>query len=146
VECGARMPEPNKPSKPLDLTYELPKLVESVRQGWIISAQGAAVVSVLLCGAETQLISMVQSGKTTPVPAYRFLLLLSYSAFMLNASATIASLLMIDRLGEIPIRAARLLDNRSTKVVHTSDDSLLEDHCAGGRWTWMKWHCEFTTA
>lgn len=38
------MPEPEKTSMPLNLKYELPSLVESVRQGWIISAQGAAVV------------------------------------------------------------------------------------------------------
>lgn len=101
--------------------------------------------SVLLCGAETQLITMVKASNTTPLPAYRFLLLLSYSAFMLNASATIASLLMIDRLGEIPLRAKRYFESYGAQHANISDDTLLEDHAAGGRWTWMKWHCELRT-
>ncbi|KAG8982603.1 hypothetical protein FRB94_013283 [Tulasnella sp. JGI-2019a] len=43
-----------------DLAYKLPELVESQRQGWIYSAQAAAVVSVLFCGAETQLIASIK--------------------------------------------------------------------------------------
>ncbi|KAG8864342.1 hypothetical protein FRB96_006164 [Tulasnella sp. 330] len=128
------------------LTYKLPELVESVRQGWIYSAQGAAVVSALLCGAETQLITIVQGiDMTTPKvvenpAALRFLTLLSYSAFVINASATIASLLMIDRLGEIPLRAKRFFDKHVGPLPPLDYGYLLELHAAGGRWTWMKWH------
>ncbi|KAG8874091.1 hypothetical protein FRB98_008630, partial [Tulasnella sp. 332] len=116
------------------LSYKLPELVESVRQGWIFSAQGAAVVSVLLCGAETQLIAIVQGIDTTKPKvlenpaALRFLMLLSYSAFIINASATIASLLMIDRLGEMPLRAKKFFDAHSGLLEPLDHDYLLEQH------------------
>ncbi|KAG9035822.1 hypothetical protein FRB95_010416 [Tulasnella sp. JGI-2019a] len=136
---------------PHPLSYKLPDLVESVRQGWIFSAQGAAVVSVLLCGAETQLITMVKTPDgnadvqvwDTYPRAYKFLLLLSYSAFILNASATVASLLMIDRLDEIPLRAKTYIDEHPDAEMPPFD-YLLEDYNAGGRWTWMRWHCLVT--
>jgi len=106
---------PRPPSPVGGLEYELPRLVASSREGWVYSAQAAAVVSALFCGAETQIISTIKSletGQNNPIRhqnpgTFRFLLLLSYSAFILNASATIASLVMIDRLGEIPVRMVK---------------------------------------
>lgn len=80
---------------------------------------------------------------TGDVGSFRFLLLLSYSAFVLNASATIASLIMMDRLGEIPLRAQKLYyEGKLPMAGKIRIDYLLEDHGAGGLWTWMKWHCE----
>lgn len=117
--------------------------------------------SVLFCGAETQLIASIkqidptQPGLRDSSPgAFRFLLLLSYSAFILNASATIASLIMIDRLGDLQFRAYQAAKKRkSAPIRHPSlplsekskddpDDWLLEDYGAGKRWAWMKLHCE----
>lgn len=83
----------------------------------------------------------VQIWDTHP-GAYKFLLLLSYSAFVLNASATIASLLMIDRLAEIPLRAKRFFDAHPKVPEPVDDNDVLEQHGAGGRWAWMKWHCK----
>jgi len=131
-------------SPPDPLRYQLPELVESVRQGWIYSSQAAAVVSVLFCGAETQLIAIIKGGSDNGHPgAFKLLLFLSYAAFILNASATIASLVMIDRLGDLPQRAAKL----GSKAGHMLDDDMscvdypLEAHGAGGRWTWSRYHC-----
>ncbi|KAG9030822.1 hypothetical protein FRB95_003514 [Tulasnella sp. JGI-2019a] len=139
------------PQQPLyadykDREFQLPALVESQRQGWIFSAQAAAVVSVLFCGAETQLIATIK-GDTPPegaAGAYKFLLLLSYAAFLLNASATIASLLMIDRpswatiLVE-PFRKASLSFYRASNWApefHISDlECLVDLSWPHHRWT-----------
>ncbi|KAG8982804.1 hypothetical protein FRB94_006354 [Tulasnella sp. JGI-2019a] len=127
-----------------DREFQLPALVESQRQGWIFSAQAAAVVSVLFCGAETQLIATIK-GDTPPegaAGAYKFLLLLSYAAFLLNASATIASLLMIDRLGDMPKRALLCFPDGPPEKVRV--EYLLEDYGVGDGWAWMRNHCLFS--
>ncbi|KAG8985972.1 hypothetical protein FRB94_003223 [Tulasnella sp. JGI-2019a] len=107
----------------------------------LLIATPASVKSVLLCGAEAQLIATIK-GNGQPdksVGAYRFLLLLSYAAFIFNASATLTSLLMIDRLGDIPKRARLRYRNHPPPLVRM--DHLLEDYGVGGAWTWMKNHC-----
>ncbi|KAG8942390.1 hypothetical protein FRC04_003786 [Tulasnella sp. 424] len=109
-------------STPAQQNYELPKLVESVRQGWITSSQAIAVVGALFAAGETALIPFVKTaavdGDGKPkMPAhpglFKLLLIVSYSAFLFNASATISSLILIDKLGEMSFlnRAKAITNN-----------------------------------
>jgi len=77
--------------------------------------------------------------------AFKFLLLLAYSALMFNASATVASLIMIDALGALPLRAKKWYQyGRTLSGGRTGDDYLLEQFGAGTRWTWARNHCIFS--
>ncbi|KAG8860512.1 hypothetical protein FRB96_003766 [Tulasnella sp. 330] len=77
--------------------------------------------------------------------AFRFLLLLSYSAVLFNGSAAMSQFVMLDRLGEIPMRwASRSVSKAregSERTQKIEDLYSLERYEAGGRWTWAKWHC-----
>lgn len=79
-----------------------------------------------------------QSLRDNSAGLFRFLLLLSYSALIFSASATVASLVMLDYLGELIAISAKL--PVPTKPPHIDD--LLEDYGAGRRWKWAKNHCE----
>ncbi|KAG8997333.1 hypothetical protein FRB90_012520, partial [Tulasnella sp. 427] len=89
---------------------ELPKLVESVRNGWIASSQAIAVVGALFAAGETALIPFVKTATVDSegnpllpdhAGLFKCLLILSYGAFLFSASATISSLILIDKLGEM---------------------------------------------
>lgn len=83
--------------------------------------------------------SMESAGVDPHTSTYRLLLLLSYSAFVLNGSATIASLLMIDLLGDMPRRAKQIHKGRFPREVDYT--RLLEDYGVGRSWAWMRNHC-----
>jgi len=90
------------------------------------------------------------SGQNTNAPT--FLLMLSYCAVLFNFSATITSLILIDKLGELRLRASRDPDlqggdgeeslNEPRRIAETSL-KLLERFGAGESWRWMMWHCEY---
>ncbi|KAG9005690.1 hypothetical protein FRB94_004970 [Tulasnella sp. JGI-2019a] len=126
------------PTKKDELT-KLPDIVESERQGWIVSAQAAAVVAALLCGVEASLLSLIKANQNDS-SVFRFLLILSYSAMILNASATIASLVMLDCLGDIPVRVANPNPDEKKKKLAKMSTVNLEDF-TGCRWTWARRHC-----
>ncbi|KAG9021089.1 hypothetical protein FRB95_002861, partial [Tulasnella sp. JGI-2019a] len=146
---GSKQPDLEVSSN--DEPMKLPELVELQRQGWIVSAQAAAVVSALLCGVETALLVLIKTPDPNNRPArdpspsaFRFLLLLSYSALVFNASSTMASLVMLDCLGDIPVRVATASPEERVKMLQKEKGTKgiqLEDFKAGRRWTWARIHC-----
>ena len=134
--------------------------------------------SALLAVLAGQLLVFVKDSTnftTTPSPnAHKFLMLISYSAIVFNSSATVASLVLTDRLGELPVRAARMSESekeshhrKSTKdsdrtfVAQESDPEggrtmdesstsesstqLLVKYGAGELWIWAVVHCKSTS-
>jgi hypothetical protein len=80
--------------------------------------------------------------------ARTFLLLLSYSAVVLNSSATITSLILTDKIGELPVRASMKSPNfpdPGTDTIETTSTSLLRRYGIGALWSCAIWHCEFAT-
>lgn len=82
--------------------------------------------------------------------AFKFLLLLSYSALLFNASAAMCHLIMLDRLGALPSRWA--LHGSSRAQVNSGGDQhdirdlfRLELYGAGSMWTWARIHCEWSS-
>ncbi|KIO24601.1 hypothetical protein M407DRAFT_212368 [Tulasnella calospora MUT 4182] len=128
---------------------ELPKLVESVRNGWIASSQAIAVVGALFAAGETALIPFVKTASEDSegnpllpdhAGLFKCLLIFSYGAFMFNASATISSLILIDKLGEM----AFLNRSRGDKScwVPSSANRLLTRYKLGTVWYSVQAHCE----
>ncbi|KAG9005691.1 hypothetical protein FRB94_004969 [Tulasnella sp. JGI-2019a] len=129
---------------------KLPDIVESERQGWIVSAQAAAVVAALLCGVEATLLTLIKTdpSNSSPAPksAFRCLLILSYSALVFNASSTVASLVMLDCLGEIPMLVTKAARKNKGKGAQESEDvdsmdAYLEHFELGFRWRWARRYC-----
>ncbi|KAK0204758.1 hypothetical protein DFS33DRAFT_1382657 [Desarmillaria ectypa] len=106
------------------LSYKLPSLVEYTRQGWQSACSSAAVVTSLLAAVAAGLLSVVHDV---------------FGAIILNASATITSLLLIDELGDLPDIASADPDKARVGVVDESLD-LLVYYGMKKTWTWTRWH------
>jgi len=90
---------------------KLPETVNSVRQGWQLSAQSGAVVSALLTGIAGQLFSYFRdpgsyNRATTSQLGQDTVVVLCYAAIFFNTSATIISFVLIDRLGDLQYQFA----------------------------------------
>jgi len=81
--------------------------------------------------------------KDTNPNALNFLLVLSYSSVVLNASATITSLILTDKLGELPFRASQDPNLPTSGKTPLSSGALLKLFRVGESFNWAMWHCEF---
>ncbi|KAK0194354.1 hypothetical protein F5146DRAFT_1035496 [Armillaria mellea] len=127
------------------LTYQLPSLVEYNRQGWQTTCSSAAVVTSLLAAVAAGVLSaindIVNDGnfKQTANPhVLDFLYVASFGAIILNASATVTSLFLIDELADLPALASDLDKPKEGSV--TSDTDILVYYGLGNMWTWTRWH------
>jgi len=95
-----------------EFDFELPRLVESVRQGRISTHTLAAIVTTLFSVMEVTFLSATDPptelsvssssflDRGTP-PTRHFFLIVSYAALILNLSATISSVFLVDTLGAL---------------------------------------------
>ncbi|KAG9022510.1 hypothetical protein FRB95_014676 [Tulasnella sp. JGI-2019a] len=145
--------QPDREGARKDELGKLLEIVESERQGWIVSAQAAAVVAALLCGVEASLLTLVKTDPSNtssllPESAFRLLLSMSYLALVFNASSTIASLVMLDYLGEIPMlvaKAARKAADKERLIQESQEVDSMDDYLGlfkvGSRWNWARRYC-----
>ncbi|KAG8988547.1 hypothetical protein FRB94_001906 [Tulasnella sp. JGI-2019a] len=101
-------PSPQAPSKERHsvvfgggLNHKLPETVEGLREGRMRSCEAAAVAAALFAGIEAAILTLEKTPGTGK-GGNQVILFLSYFALFLNASITITSILMIDRLGGLP--------------------------------------------
>ncbi|KAK0235871.1 hypothetical protein EDD85DRAFT_618537 [Armillaria nabsnona] len=129
-----------------DLSYKLPSLVEYQLKGWQSTCSSAAVVTSLLAAVAAGLlsvindvVSVVEFKQTADPHALTALQVMSFGAIILNASATITSLLLIDELGDLPDIASADPDKARAGLVEESRD-LLVYYGMKKTWTWTRWH------
>ncbi|KAJ3502130.1 hypothetical protein NMY22_g18692 [Coprinellus aureogranulatus] len=93
-----------------DLLYELPSVVRSIRDGFQMAFQSAAVVSGLLAAAASQLYGFFKSSSSysenTSETTRDAIVGLCYVAMFLNIGATLSGFMIIDALGEVQYQAA----------------------------------------
>ncbi|KAF9266643.1 hypothetical protein L218DRAFT_996803 [Marasmius fiardii PR-910] len=129
----------------LNLDYVSPSLVEGVKSSWQASFQSAAVVSSLLAAVAAQLLAIISddSFKEGKNPhAVDALFVVSYGAVLFNASATVTSLVLIDKLGRLLKEPAQRDNIRPlTGYIGVPDHmSLLKHFAVGGSWIWYLRH------
>ncbi|KAJ6505384.1 hypothetical protein C8R45DRAFT_972517 [Mycena sanguinolenta] len=91
------------------ISYEAPKLVQSQINAWINTVQSAATVTVLFAIMSAIILGIVKMDGTmqgTSSAATTLLAVASYAAILFNSITTLASLLFIDRLGDIELNDA----------------------------------------
>lgn len=104
--------------------------------------------SALLAGLAGTLLVYMQREENFPVETiggrgHTLLLICSYSAVILNVSATVGSLVLTDKLGELPIQAsqrAQLLPQATISEDNTT--TMLKIYGIGPMWTYAMWHCK----
>ncbi|KAJ7034886.1 hypothetical protein C8F04DRAFT_1234048 [Mycena alexandri] len=104
-----RLIDPRGPGdKMTNVQYEHPPLIKSQINAWTQSVNAAAVVTALFAGTAAQLFGIVISSSFNPGHTRSFLILSSYAAMIFNALATMASIVLIDRLGDIELHGATM--------------------------------------
>ncbi|TDL23926.1 hypothetical protein BD410DRAFT_128406 [Rickenella mellea] len=124
--------------------YELPPVVQSILEGWKTSLVIAAVVSALFASAECSLLGFITSNDAMKVAhprVYNALRIFSYSTLLFSTSATVSSLILVDRYSELAFRASQK-DNlpRHKYVKHGMDYFLKEYGDIGPSWNLLRWH------
>ncbi|KAG7089731.1 hypothetical protein E1B28_011385 [Marasmius oreades] len=135
-------------STDIDLQYRLPPLVEAIKSSWQLSLQSAATASSLLAGVAAQLMGSNDFPKAQQYPrlvdAFTFV---SYAAVLLNASAAVTSLILVDKLARLLQKPAQrgsfLHDVEKGGFVGISNYlDLMKLFGAGKSWVWClrHWH------
>jgi hypothetical protein len=77
--------------------------------------------------------------------AHTLLLIASYSGVVLNVSATVGSLILTDKLGELPVQASQRV-NFLPKATVSQDTTtkMLKLYGIGSMWKCAVWHCKFS--
>lgn len=73
------------------------------------------------------------------------LALLSYASLILNISACLSSLTLLDQLGELPFRAAQKRQSflPSAGAIEGTSEDLLRRYGVYKLWNVLVWHCDF---
>jgi len=135
------------------LLYELPPCVEAIRNGWVVTYQGSAVVGALFASMEASLLTLLKTEGSdgsllslrgdTRHAAMRFLLLMTYAALVLNASIVISSLLLLNMLGELPFKNAEsppLAEEAPFRQTMTTKELMAIYRYRGTRLELTTWH------
>ncbi|KAF9530360.1 hypothetical protein CPB83DRAFT_176153 [Crepidotus variabilis] len=126
---------------PLD--YRLPSTVKSIQQGWLISCQSSAVISGLLSVISLILLLFFEekAGQLDNATISRALNILGYTSFLLNISACTTCFIILDRLGDVPFRAAQNKgDGPPDAKISLPSTGILREYGIGALWRWIVWH------
>ncbi|KAJ8072669.1 hypothetical protein PM082_016228 [Marasmius tenuissimus] len=98
---------PDLNDKSVRLDYKLPALVDDMKVSWQLTLQSSAVVSSLFAALAVSIIQTYKGDDNFPTTALaQGLSIISYGAVLLNASTTVTSLILIDKLGGMGKRCA----------------------------------------
>ncbi|KAG8988546.1 hypothetical protein FRB94_001907 [Tulasnella sp. JGI-2019a] len=121
------------------LDYKLPEAVEGLREGRMRSCEAAAVAAALFAGIEVAILTLEKTPGTGK-GGNQVMLFLSYFALFLNASITITSILLIDRLGGLPFHTMNVTTTTVTPTSQTSGRLLLARFGAKGKaWDYVEY-------
>ncbi|KAF5335942.1 hypothetical protein D9611_006223 [Ephemerocybe angulata] len=132
------------------LEYTLPPAIQSIRDGWQLTFQSAAVVSGLLAGVAAQLFSYFKTNDAYPHgPSGTRLAVVTfcYLAMFFNIGATISGFILIDGLGEIQFHASTAVRKGEASSILPSAGplegsplELLRRFDGGSYWTRLVYH------
>ncbi|KAF8999762.1 hypothetical protein BDQ17DRAFT_1360324 [Cyathus striatus] len=131
------------------LNYELPSTIRSLRDGWQSTCQNASIISASLTVTGAILLAFFkQSGvfstnTDNPQESRTFLLVICYVALFFNISASISAFILTDKLGELPLTAARKRDSAlppSAASITADSNRLLKSYGIGRTWILVQWH------
>ncbi|KAJ7051300.1 hypothetical protein C8F01DRAFT_1376869 [Mycena amicta] len=108
---------PIQRARPVTITYEAPKLIQSQISAWTSTVKSTAVVTALFAGVTATMLGLFRTDPAlahTHGDAMTLLIFSSYAAILFNCIATLASLFFIHRLGAIELNEARKGGERSS--------------------------------
>ncbi|KAL0952561.1 hypothetical protein HGRIS_006817 [Hohenbuehelia grisea] len=127
----------------IQIAYELPRVVESVRNGWIATCQLAALMSTIFAVVATQIFVMsperlerFQDKNQSTLTAF---LAFGYLAIILNCGTVLTSFLLVDRLGDLTFSSSTAESGApdNGQLIVNSTSHLMQLYGAGTSWSWM---------
>ncbi|KAI0313513.1 hypothetical protein OF83DRAFT_526452 [Amylostereum chailletii] len=133
----------------LNVAYELPPAVRSLRDEWTNAGTSAAVICGLLAVTESQLLVFVKDEKNFPQSyseaQMKALLVLTYGALVFCISGAMSSFVLIDEFSGMQVRAARMGSIGSpVGTVLSSDFGVLRMFGARTSLKWVMYHWLFS--
>ncbi|KAK0223175.1 hypothetical protein IW262DRAFT_1458182 [Armillaria fumosa] len=133
---GPRFIEAQGSNNDMDLSYRVPPLVHSFQKAWQSTSQSSLFLCALLALCSVHVMSYSQSI-LPPSNAFSALTVFSYGGIIFNCAAAVASLVMIDKIGSVPIWGARRsLDPPQTGWMSVNVD-ILDRFGIGSSWRWI---------
>ncbi|KAG9008317.1 hypothetical protein FRB90_008999 [Tulasnella sp. 427] len=137
---------PNSSRRAMRVNYyetndELPKIVESAREGWMEVAKAVAIVCALLAGVEAQSIQIIGNPPSSSADSakLRAVRSLNYISLLFNISAVVGTFFMLDILTELPFRVYKYGDNQEgERPTRHSISAMLKEFGADRRWSVAK--------
>ncbi|KAG8937553.1 hypothetical protein FRC00_004167 [Tulasnella sp. 408] len=137
------------PFVPDPIEYEHPKVVESLKQGWILTYQAIAVVAALFAGMEATLITLTKTAEPDSHPPLRWstpriqntTLALAYVALVSSIGSIMSALKIIDGLGHMTFRNA--IKNPESPLDWTRQRAsyLMKPFGVAGNFRRLMYHC-----
>ncbi|PBK75612.1 hypothetical protein ARMSODRAFT_398078 [Armillaria solidipes] len=120
----------------MDLSYRVPPLVHSFQKAWQSTSQSSLFLCAVLALCSVHIMSYSQSV-LPPSNAFSALMVFSYGGIIFNCTAAVASLVMVDKIGSVPIWGAR----RSLDPPHagwmSANIDILDRFGIGSSWRWI---------
>ncbi|KAK0469832.1 uncharacterized protein EV420DRAFT_69042 [Desarmillaria tabescens] len=126
-------------SNDMDLSYQVPPLVHSLQKAWQSTAQS----SLFLCAALALCSVHIMSYSQTILPqpdAFSTLMAFSYGGIIFNCTAAVASLVLVDKIGCVPIWAARRSLDPPNAGWMSANIDILDRFGIGSSWRWIVWY------
>ncbi|KIO31308.1 hypothetical protein M407DRAFT_19686 [Tulasnella calospora MUT 4182] len=142
-----------EPSSELDrIQYEHPKVVDSLKQGWVLSYQAIAVVAALFAAMEASLITLAKTPEPESHSPLRFssqpyqnaVLGLAYVALILSVGAIISALKLVDALGQMHYWNAVDRTNPKPNWQLLGPNTLMKTYGVKGSLRLLMWHCVYS--
>ncbi|KAJ7193729.1 hypothetical protein GGX14DRAFT_14473 [Mycena pura] len=129
------------------ITYEAPKLIQSQIIAWTTTVQSVAVATALFAVMSSILFGIMKMDSAFQGQHGHVMTLLvfsSYGAMLFNAITTLASLVFVDRLGNIELNEARKSKEHTTRGYVDRPASSLKLLIQFGarkhlRWIFFQW-------
>ncbi|KAK0204751.1 hypothetical protein DFS33DRAFT_1382651 [Desarmillaria ectypa] len=123
-------------SNDMDLSYHIPPLVHSLQKAWQSTAQSSLFLCIGLVLCSVQIMSYSQSI-LPQTDAFSTLMAFSYGGIIFNCTAAVTSLVLVDKIGSVPIWAARRgLDPPHTGWMSANID-IFDRFGIGSSWRWI---------
>ncbi|KIO31323.1 hypothetical protein M407DRAFT_135960 [Tulasnella calospora MUT 4182] len=137
------------PFVPDPIEYEPPKVVESLKQGWIGTYQAIAVVAALFAGMEATLITLAKTAEPDSHPPLRWsasriqntTLALAYVALICSIGSIMSALKIIDGLGHMTFRNSIKTPESPLDWTRQRASYLMKPFGVAGNFRRLMYHC-----
>ncbi|KAF8920255.1 hypothetical protein CPB85DRAFT_622048 [Mucidula mucida] len=125
----------------MDLSYQLPSLVRSLQEAWLLTGQSATLlsaafaISAILLLLNSQFFSSAASRTSLEV-----LFVFSYCSVVFNSAAAISAFVIVQKVSGVALVASRQTTQAPKDGQISVRYDLLRRYGVGRSWAWVVWY------